>query len=55
MIVIGAALLGAIIGAFTANRRKGNTLDILQYAAGFAMAFAILGMIATVVIHRMAL
>ena len=55
MIVIGAALLGAILGAFTAARRKGNTLDILQYAAGFAMAFAIVGMIATVVIHRMAI
>ncbi|MDG1472369.1 apolipoprotein acyltransferase [Pseudosulfitobacter sp. SM2401] len=54
MIVIIAALLGAIVGAFTAKRRKGNTLDILQYAAGYAMAFVVVGMIATVVLHRLA-
>ncbi|MFT6023278.1 MAG: hypothetical protein ACI9PY_001391 [Ascidiaceihabitans sp.] len=54
MIVIGAVLLGAIIGAVTAARRKGNTLDILQYAAGFGMAFLIVGMIATVMLHRLA-
>ena len=54
MIVLGAALIGAIIGALTAKKRKGNTLDILQYAAGYAMAFVIVGMIATVILHRMA-
>lgn len=54
MIVIISALLGAIVGAFTAKRRKGNTLDILQYAAGYAMAFVVVGMIATVVLHRLA-
>ncbi len=52
MIVIGAALLGAIIGGLTAARRKGNRLDIAQYAAGYAMAFGIVGMIATVIIDR---
>ncbi|WP_299674889.1 apolipoprotein acyltransferase [uncultured Roseobacter sp.] len=53
MIVIAAALLGALIGGMTAVRRKGNKKDIAQYAAGYAMAFTIVGMILTVVIHRM--
>ncbi|MEM8693710.1 MAG: hypothetical protein AAGG57_17760 [Pseudomonadota bacterium] len=53
MIVIGGALLGAIIGAMTARRRKGNTLDMLQYGAGYGLAFSVLGMIATVVLDRM--
>lgn len=54
MIVLGAALIGAIIGGMTARKRGGNGLDIAQYAASFAIAFAIVGLIATVVIHRMA-
>lgn len=53
MIVIAAALIGAILGAFTAIRRKGNGLDIAQYAAGYAMAFVVVALIATVVIDRL--
>jgi hypothetical protein len=53
MIVIVSALIGAITGALTARRRKGNGLDMAQYAAGYAMAFGIVGMIATVIIDRM--
>ena len=52
MIMIAAALLGLIIGALTAYRRKGTLLDILHYSAGFAMAFVVIGMILTVVIDR---
>lgn len=52
MIVIAAAIIGALIGGFTARKRKGNKLDIAQYAAGYALAFVIVGMIATVVIDR---
>ena len=48
MIVIVAAILGALIGGFTARKRNGNKLDIAQYAAGYALAFIIVGMIATV-------
>ena len=44
MIVFICALAGAIIGGLTARRRKGQTADILQYAAGYAIAFGILGM-----------
>ena len=52
MIVIAAALLGAIIGGVTAKRRKGNAMDIAQYAAGYAIAFAIVGMVATLIIEK---
>ncbi len=55
MIVILGALLGAIIGGITAYRRKGNRLDIAQYAAGYAMAFVVVGMILTVILDRMLL
>lgn len=54
MIVIAGALLGAILGAMTARKRNGNKLDMLQYAAGFGIAFALVGLIVTVIIHRMA-
>ena len=53
MIVIGLAILGAIIGGMTARKRRGNRKDIAQYAAGYALAFAILGMFATVIIDRL--
>lgn len=52
MIVIAAAILGALIGGYTARKRNGNRLDILQYAAGYALAFVIVGMITTVLIDR---
>ena len=52
MIVIAAALLGALIGGRTARKRGGNRLDIAQYAAGYAMAFIVVGLIATVIIDR---
>ncbi|MBI6629825.1 apolipoprotein acyltransferase [Pontibaca salina] len=55
MIVFGAALVGAIVGGMTARNRGGNKLDIAQYAASFGIAFALLGLIATVVIHRLAI
>ena len=54
MIVLGGVLLGAVIGAMTAKKRGGATLDMVQYAAGFAIAFALLGLILTVAIHRLA-
>lgn len=48
-------LLGAIWGAFTAWRRKGNLADILQYAAGFGFAFGIVFMIGGVISARMSM
>ncbi|UOA27033.1 apolipoprotein acyltransferase [Pseudosulfitobacter sp. DSM 107133] len=54
MIVIATALIGAITGGLTARRRKGNRLDIAQYAAGYAIAFALVGLVVTVLIDRAA-
>jgi hypothetical protein len=54
MILFISATLGAVIGALTAKRRGGNGLDIAQYAAGFAIAFAILGLFVTLAITNAA-
>lgn len=52
MLVIGGAVLGAALGAIAARRKGGNRLDMLQYAAACAIALAIVGLFATVFIHR---
>ncbi len=52
MIVLVLAICGALLGGFTARKRKGNRKDIAQYAAGYAMAFIIVGMILTVILDR---
>ncbi len=54
MLVIAGALCGAGLGAYTAKRNGGRGLDMLQYAAGFAIALALVGALATIIIHRMA-
>jgi hypothetical protein len=53
MIVIVAALVGMAAGVAAARRQQGNRLDQLQYAAGFAIAFAIGGLFLAVIIDRM--
>lgn len=55
MLVIGGATLGLIWGGLTAKKRGGSKADIAQYAAGYGIALAVLGMIATVIVHRMAI
>ncbi|MFK7835553.1 MAG: apolipoprotein acyltransferase [Sulfitobacter sp.] len=52
MIVIVLGVLGALVGGFTARKRSGNRKDIGQYAAGYAMAFMIVGMVLTVLVDR---
>ncbi len=54
MVVIAGLILGAALGAATAARRGGKRLDILQYAAGFGIAFCLLGIFLTIFIERMA-
>lgn len=54
MVVIASLIIGAALGGLTARRRGGKRLDILQYAAGYAIAFTILGLFATIFIDRMA-
>lgn len=53
MIVIAGLLFGALLGAVRARARGGNRLDIAQYAAAHAIAFALLGLFATLMIDRM--
>ena len=52
MIVLGLAAIGALMGGLNAKRRNGNRKDIAQYAVGYAFAFAIVGLILTVLIDR---
>jgi hypothetical protein len=52
MIVLMAGLVGAISGFLTARSRGGNRLDMAQYAAVFGIAFALLGVVVTVIIGR---
>ncbi|MBR9653237.1 hypothetical protein [Thalassovita aquimarina] len=54
MIVIAGAILGALFGAFLAKRRNGKGLDMLQYAAGYAILFMIVGLFITIFVHRAA-
>ncbi|MBJ6373172.1 apolipoprotein acyltransferase [Sedimentitalea arenosa] len=54
MIVIAGAVAGAAFGAMTAKKRGGNRADIAQYAVASAMAFAVVGMLLTVIIDRVA-
>lgn len=52
MLVILGATGGALWGAYLANKRGGNKKDIAQYAAGFSILWAVVGLIATVVLDR---
>ncbi|MFT4013487.1 MAG: hypothetical protein QM682_08790 [Paracoccus sp. (in: a-proteobacteria)] len=52
MIVIIALLIGAAIGYRRAARLGGNRADRLQYATVHALGFAVLGVLATVLIGR---
>ena len=52
MIVLAGAILGALLGVWNAKRRGGRGLDMLQYGAATAIAFALAGLIITILIHR---
>ena len=53
MIVIGGFVLGAMIGALNAKRGGGKPADMAQYAAGYGIAFALLGLFLTIAIERL--
>jgi hypothetical protein len=53
MIVIAGLVLGAIGGALRARSRGGKALDQAQYAAGYGIAFGLLGMFVTIGLERM--
>jgi hypothetical protein len=52
MITIATTIVGAALGATTALRRGGKAVDALQYATGYAIAFALLGMLVTILVDR---
>ena len=52
MIVVAGLIIGAVFGAMLARQRGGNGLDMLQYAAVFAIAFCILGLFVTIALER---
>lgn len=52
MIVTLSAILGALIGGLTAQRRGGTRLDMAQYAATFALVFGIIGLFISVFVAR---
>lgn len=53
MIVWLAGLVGACYGGWLGWKRKGNKFDIAQYAAGFAIAFSIVGLFAAIFLNRL--
>jgi len=53
MIVIAGLILGAVMGARIATKRGGKALDALQYAAGYGIAFGLLGLFVTIFAERM--
>lgn len=54
MIVLAGLILGAALGAWRARQREGNAFDVAQWAAVYAIAFALAGLILTIVIDRLA-
>ena len=52
MIVIGGMVLGTLIGAYTAKKNGGGRLDMAQYATGYGIALALLGLVITIAISR---
>ncbi|SMX22433.1 hypothetical protein [Boseongicola aestuarii] len=52
MIILAFAALGIFLGITNARKRKGNRLDMAQYAAGYGIAFVLLGILVTIIIER---
>nr|WP_170610462.1 hypothetical protein [uncultured Ruegeria sp.] len=53
VVVLGMAVLGAILGALTARKRNGSGADIAQYAAGYGIAFALAGLVMSLILVRL--
>ncbi len=54
MIVIAGLVIGALWGGLKAARRKGNRLDIAQYAVAHGIALGLLGMVLTIIVEKFA-
>ena len=45
-------LIGAYLGARKAKKRNGTRADIAQYAAGYGILFALIGIVVTIILDR---
>jgi hypothetical protein len=52
MLILVAAVLGGAYGGWLARKRAGNGKDIAQYAAVFAIAGALIGLLLTIIVAR---
>lgn len=52
MIVLFAALFGILLGVFNARKAGGRKLDMAQWGAAYGILFALIGVFATIFIHR---
>lgn len=52
MIIAAGLAMGILIGAFTARGRGGKGLDMAQYAAGYGIAFMLVGLFVTILLER---
>lgn len=50
--ILGGAAFGALLGAGMARRQGGRGTDLLHWAAVLAIAFALIGLFASVIIAR---
>ena len=50
---LGGLLFGALLGAYRAKSRGGNTADLAQWATVFALIFGVIGLFAMIIITRM--
>ena len=53
MVILAALVFGALMGWGVARRRGGRKLDQLQYAAGYGIAWGIVGVFVTILVGRM--
>ena len=52
MIIVAGLVLGVLVGTFTAKSRGGRVLDMLQYAAGYGIAFMLVSVFLTIILER---
>ena len=52
LLVIGIMIFGGATGGLIASRRKGARSDIIHYIATYAVIFAIIGVLAQVILLR---
>ena len=53
MIILAFLILGVAMGIRTAKKRNGTRLDMAQYAAGYGIAFMLLGGLITIILERL--